>query len=336
MNELATESTTSIRPSAPTGWCYISGRISVLETQFLNRSFFDGLLRSRSLSEARSALGKTQYRQLFTTDESLRDYAHALDIYGEELKADIMRDAPPHTLASFFEVKRRYTLFRTLFLRANARGAAAAELESTFDSLTENPSEAEALAVHKAQLKQREAPQHADAVARSLFLDSAACTLLLHLAEAAPELPVSTLLRAMAVLRTWTAVLRDCWNGTSAEVLQRWFIVPETYRGMIDACVLLAESNPADAISGFVPDTVCQRLKSAGSENLRRDIDMYVEEAIRDEVLMRRLVPYGPEKVLAYLVGYTVEQENLRLALASVVEGIDSGVVAGRLRRDYA
>jgi len=81
---------------------------------------------------------------------------------------------------------------------------------------------------------------------------------------------------------------------------------------------------------------VYQRLRSAGSENLRRDIDVYIGEAIRDDILMCRHITYGPEKVLAYLVGYTVEQENLRLALASVIEGIDSGVVAGRLRRDYA
>lgn len=336
MSVLATESTTGIQPSAPTEWCYISGRVSVLETMFLNRSFFDGLLRSRSVSDARSALAKTQYRQLFTTDESLRVYARALDIYSEELKAGILQDAPPHVLVSFFDVKRRYTLFRTLFLRFTARGASAAELESTFDTLTENPAETETLSAHRAQLKQREAPQHADSVARSLFLDSAACTFLLHLAGAAPEPAVSSLLRTMAVLRTWAAVLRNCWNGTSAEVVQRWFIMPEMYAGMITAAVHQAESNPVDAISGFIPDAVYQRLRSAGSENLRRDIDVYIGEAIRDDILMCRHNPYGPEKVLAYLVGYTVEQENLRLALASVIEGIDSGVVAGRLRRDYA
>ncbi len=288
------------------------------------------------MSDARSALAKTQYRQLFTSDESLRVYARALDIYSEELKAGILQDAPPHVLVSFFDVKRRYTLFRTLFLRFNARGASVAELESVFDTLTENPAEAEALSAHRAQLKLREAPQHADSVARSLFLDSAACTLLLHLAGAATEPVVSSLLHTMAVLSTWAAVLRNCWNGTSAEVVQRWFIVPEMYAGMITASVHQAESNPVDAISGFVPDAVYQRLRSAGSENLRRDIDVYIGEAIRDDILMCRHIPYGPEKVLAYLVGYTVEQENLRLVLASVIEGIDSGVVAGRLRRDYA
>jgi vacuolar-type H+-ATPase subunit C/Vma6 len=336
MNGTTTQTRSKYPATPATDWSYVSGRISVLETLHLNRNFFEGLLKSRSLSEARSALAKTQYRQLFTSDESIRDYANALGTYSNTVIEGIIHDSPPHVIASFFDVNRRYIVFRTLFLRVSARGASTAELENTFDTLFESPHEAEALTAHTAMLRHREGPQTADAVAKSLFLDSAVCTLRLHLALSSPEKTVSNLLHTMAVLQTWTAVLRSRWNGTPAEVIERWFIVPSAYTRMIMDTALLAESNPADALAGKVSDAVLRTLRSAGGANLRQNVDAYTQEAVRNEILEYRGIPYGPEKVLVYLAGYTVEQENLRLALAAIVNGIDSKVALATLRREYA
>ncbi|MCE5249668.1 hypothetical protein LLG96_05555 [bacterium] len=336
MNEYMTQTGSSFRATPATDWSYVSGRISVLETALLNRNFFEGLLRSRSLSDVRSSLAKTQYRQLFTSDESIKDYASLLASYGKDLTDGIIHDSPPHVLVSFFDVLQRYIVFRTLFLRVSARGGSAAELESTFDTLTETHEEAEALALHKALLKSREAPQTTDAVGKSLFLDSAVCTLRLSLASQAPEQSISTLLGTMAVLQTWTAVLRSRWNGTPAEVIQKWFVVPDMYTAMIRDTALLSESNPAEALAGKVSDTVFRKLRAEGTEKLRQNIDACTQEVIRDEAIEYRGIPYGPEKVLVFLAAYAVEQENLRLALASLVNGIEPRAAMETLRREYA
>jgi hypothetical protein len=317
-------------------WGYISGRLSVLETLLLGRSFFEGLLKAHDLSEVRSALAKTPYRAVFTTDEAIRNYHAVLEKYSEAVISDIYNNSPSHVLKSFFDVLNRYPVFRGIFLRAVLRGASVSEIDTTFDTLAVTLEEQEALLRHRSMLRDREAPQHADAVARSLFLDSAVCTLRLALAGAAPEEQVSRLLHDIAVLQSWSAVLRSRWNGTSAEVIRRWFVLPDINGDLVKDAAALAESNPAGALSGRISEHTLLVVKENGHERIRRAIDAVTAEAIREEVLQCRMVAYGPEKVLGYEIAFQVEQENLRLALSTVVSGVDHRIVAERLRREYA
>lgn len=323
--------------SAPRSeWGYVSGRLSVLETQLLNRNFFEGMLKSRSLSDARSTLAKTPYRLVFSTDDHVRDFNATLDQYADLLASDILKVSPPHGLKGFFEIPQRYLAFRTLFLRGAARGASVSELEGAFEALAENPSERAALEGHIAMLRNREAPQSADSVSRSIFLDSAVCTLQLELADAVEEDGVRTLLHDLAVLKCWSAVLRSRWNGTSADLVRRWFVVPERYAEMVRNIAGLAETNPIAPLSGQVGDSVLRILRDLGTEHIRRNVDSAAGDAVRDEVLENRMVPFGPERVASFLVAFTGEQENLRLVLASIVNGVEPRIVIERLRREYA
>ena len=336
MSETAYTSNSAAGVGESADWGYISGRVSVLETMLLNRTFFESMLKNRGLSDARSALAKTPYRVMFTTDDHVRDYYTALESFSDTLLTDILKSSPAHVLKSFFESPKRYLAFRNLFLRAAARGASASDLENTFDSLAETPFERTALADHIAHLRSREAPQFTDSVSRSLFLDSVVCTLRLRLAEAAPEDSVRALLLELAVLQCWSSVLRSRWNGTSAETVRRWFVVPEAYAGMVSSAAALAETNPVSALTDRISDSSLRVLRDIGAEHIRRNVDAAVGEAVRERALEGRMVSYGPERVLSYLVAYNVEQENLRLTLASIVNGVEPRIVIERLRREYA
>jgi hypothetical protein len=316
-------------------WGYVSGRLSVLETYLLPRSFFEGILKSRSLPDARSMLAKTSYRAVFATDEQVRGYYETLDAASDDIRREIVEISPPHVMFSFHELPRRYLTFRGLFIRAASRGASPAELEGIFDMLAVGRSEYDALALHTAVLKDRESPQSAGAVARSLYLDSAFCTLRFELAESAPEESVRGFLRDIAVLGTWSAVMRSRWNGTSAETVLRWFMVPERFEGVVRASAMQAESNPAGGIMEFLSATAARAIREEGAERIRRNVDAAAGDAVREQALGCRMVTYGPERVLAFLAAFAVEQENLRLSLASVVSGVEPGIVAERLRREH-
>jgi hypothetical protein len=336
MNGTATATQSPPAVTAYKEWGYVSGRLSVLETQLLPRSFFEGMIRSRNFSDARSALAKTTYRTVFVTDEQVRDYSEALDSAEKTLQKDILDVSPPHVLASFFEMPRRYLVFRSLFLRAAARGASVSDLEATFESLTADLSELAALESHIAAMRSREAPQSADAVARSLYLDSAVCALQLALADSAPEEKVRRLLHDIAVLKSWSAVLRSRWNGTPADVIRRWFMVKEAYGEMVRVTAALAESNPAGGLAGCLSDGALRVLRALEADTIRRNVDAAAGETIRDQALELRMVTYGPERVLAYFAAIAVEQENLRLVLSSIVNGVEPRIVLERLRREYA
>lgn len=336
MNAMTTETGAGNGSSPRTEWGYVSGRVNVLETQLLNRNFFEGTLKNRSLADARSSLAKTPYRLVFSTDDQVREFHASLDLYAESVVSDILKISPSHVLKAFFEIPQRYLAFRTLFLRAAARGASVAELEGSFEALAATPFERSAIEGHIAMLRSREAPQSADSVARSLFLDSVVCTLRLELADTAEEEQVKRLLHDIAVLQCWSAVMRSRWNGTPADVVRRWFILPERQAEMVRNSAALADTNPIGPLGGNVGESVMQALRNLGSEHIRRNVDAAVGDAIRDEVMENRMITYGPERVASFLIAFNVEQENLRLVLASVVNGVEPRNVIERLRREYA
>ncbi len=336
MNAMTTDTGAECKSSPRSEWGYVSGRVNVLETQLLNRSFFEGVLKNRGMADVRSSLGKTPYRATFATDEHVRDFHAALDLYAETMVSGIMKISPPHPLKAFFEIPQRYLAFRTVFLRAAARSASAAELEEAFDVLTADTFERTAVASHIGMLRNREAPQTADSVARSLFLDSAVCTLRLELANTVKEELVRRLFHDIAVLQCWSAVLRSRWNGTSADIIRRWFVVPERFGEFVRNAAGLADANPVAPLAGKAGDHAFQVLRTIGAEQIRRNVDAAIGEAIRENVLQNRMVTYGPERVASYLIAFNVEQENLRLSLASIVNGVEPQNVIERLRREYA
>ncbi|MFA6471467.1 MAG: hypothetical protein WCU00_05435 [Candidatus Latescibacterota bacterium] len=317
-------------------WGYISGRLSVLETLLLGRSFFEGLLKAHDLSEVRSALAKTPYRIVFSTDDAIRNYHAVLEKYSEAVIFDIFSNSPSHPLKSFFEITSRYPVFRGIFLRAVARGGSLSEIDSSFDTLAVAVKEQEALQKHRAMLRDRETPQNAGSVAKSIFLDSCFCTLRLAYASEAQEELISRLLHDIAVLQSWSAILRNRWNGASSDAIQHWFVLNDLQGELVKDTAVMAESNPAGALTGRISEHALHIVKEYGNEQIRRKVDTVTGEAIREEVIQCRMIPYGPEKVLAYVIAFQVEQENLRLALSSIVSRVENRIVAERLRGEYA
>jgi hypothetical protein len=317
-------------------WGFASGRVSVLETQLLNRSYFESLARSRSIGEAQSLLGKTPYRAYFTTGESIANYSLTLDQAFTKIVESVLKDAPPHAMNTYFKLADRYLYFRNLFIHFSSRNATIPDMESTFGYLAENEVEMQAISRHRDMVSSHEAPGQNQPVARSLFLDSALTALKLKIASLVVEEKIATVLRDMALLESWTAILRSRWNGTDPEIVQKWFMLPDEYGVFIKNTAHFALANPVASLRGVISDGVLNRLEGVNLETLRQSLDIIVREVVRDEVLVCRMVPFGAERVFSYYVSLSIEVENLRLALATVVSGLESRVVIDRFRREYA
>jgi vacuolar-type H+-ATPase subunit C/Vma6 len=158
----------------------------------------------------------------------------------------------------------------------------------------------------------------------------------LHLASQADHGLINTVLCDMTVLEMWAALIRNRWNNTPSETIQKWFIVPDAYVEFVQNTAQSALTSPAASLRGAVSEGVSERLRGTGAETLRQNLDVLVRDAVREEVLACRMVPYGPERVLSYYLSLRIEIENLRLALASVTSGIDAKTVMERFRREYA
>jgi hypothetical protein len=321
--------------SSRLAWSYVSGRVAALETTLVSRAFFEDVLKAVDVPSARSAAAKTRYREAFPSDDAARAYAEAVTAYGEALAAGILAESPPHPMRRFLELPHRYRRFRGAFLRKAQFAAPPADLEALFDAFAQTQAERDALARHIAMLREKEPPQSADAVGQSIYLDSAAVTLQLAVAEESPEPAVRALLRDRAALAAWSSVLRSRWNGTSAETVKRWFAMPGEWSAFVARTADAAATDPASGVLDVLSRPAAAALAAVGAARIRDDVDHAVGEALRAAVLEARAVPFGPERVLAYLMALEVEQINLRIAMASVVDRIEPSRAAARLRSEY-
>ena len=335
MREVLTH-TLAERRSRREDWTYACGRVAALEGDLLSRGFFEELMACSDATSARAVLSRSRYRDLFPNDEAVARYDEALAAFADRFRSGLLAAAPPHPVGEFLELPARYRLFRGQFMRRAAQGAAADEIEGAFRTLAAYSAQWDALAEHRAMVHGKDAPQGADPVARSLFLDSAGCTAAWALAQVASEPDAARTMSDWAILKAWAAALRAAWNGASAEVLSRWFRLPGALEGFAAATARAAEADPSAPAREHLSPGAAEILRGMSPARIREDIDGAAAVALTEDVAACRRVVFGPERVLAYLLACTKEMANLRLCLAAVVHGIAREAVAARLGLGYA
>lgn len=319
----------------PNDWSFISGKVAALESELLPRSFFEGILKCQSRADARSALGKSPYRVLFPDDKSLDASSAIIEAKGKEIKAEIFKLCPPHPLKNFFDIGDRFRTFRTLFNQAaKQNNPVVADLDALFPIFAVEPAFADDLAEHRSMLARKNPPQAATPMERSLYLDSAACSLMRIVADYVPEPLVRQFMRDRSLLAAWSGIFRTRWNGVQPDVIRSWFV----YENSLDlaSSILALESDPKAEISRRLSVRSSAVLESADAARIKSDIDSVAMDVLRDTVLACRMTPIGAERALSYLVAVEVELINLELCLSTIANGINRDVTLSRLRREYA
>ena len=317
-----------------TAWSFVSGKIAALESELLPRSFFEAILKSSTRADARAALGKSGYRVLFPDDKSLDASSAILDQKAKESRAEVFALCPPHPLENFFGIGSRFRTFRTLFNQMSKGNPQVAELDSLFPVFAVEDAYADGLREHRDMLSRKNPPQQATPMERSLYLDSAACSLMRVVAEFAPEKLVREYMADRAVLTAWSGIFRSRWNGVSADMIRNWFIFDNSRE--LASSILAMEHEPKAEIAQRLSSRSAAILEGVDMQRIKTDIDGAASDVLRETVLACRMVSFGAERVLSYLVANEVEMVNLELCLSAVANGIDRDVTLSRLRREYA
>jgi hypothetical protein len=319
----------------PADWAFASGTVAALEPEILPRAFFEAALKCQTRSDARAALGKSPYRSLFPDDRAFDSISSILAIKTREMKAEIFKLCPPNILENFFGIPERFRTFRTLFGQAARQGGQqAAEVESLFSVFAIEPAFADELGGHRSRLFQNNMVQTAGAVERSLFLDSAACSLMRIVALRAPEKLARQYMLDRSLLSAWSSILRSRWNGVPAETVRTWFIYDNGLE--LTASILASEQDPKAVIVCRLSSASAAMLEGMEPSRIKSDIDGVAADVLRDMVLACRQVSFGAERILSYLVAIEAELVNLELCLGAVANGIDRDMTLSRLRREYA
>ncbi|MDR3210719.1 MAG: V-type ATPase subunit [Planctomycetota bacterium] len=326
----------SIRPvRRPAAWTFVSGKVATLESELLPRSFFSSVLAADDRAGARAALGKAVYRPFFPDDNSLSSASSILDARLKEVRAEIFRLSPPHLLENYFGIAERFRSFRTLFNRLSKQtNPSLGDLEELFPLFAGGAELADSLGEHRRMLGRKTSPQAVSPMERSLYLDSAACTLMLAVAKRMPERLARAYMSDRAILTAWGGILRVRHNGASEEMVRNWYVLGSG--GEFAQSVLAAENDPRSAVYRRLSTTTAAALERADAARLKADVDAVAVDSLHDIVLACRQVPFGAERALSYLVAIEVELVNLELSLGAVVNAIDRPTTILRLRREYA
>lgn len=319
----------------PAAWTFISGKVAALESELLPRAFFEGVLKSPSRADARTALGKSVYRSLFPDDKSLDTASQIIELKGKDIRAELFKLCPPHPLENYFGIHSRFRTFRTLFNQlCRQNNPPVGELDALFPIFAIEPVFAEKLHEHRNLLFRKNPPQIVTPMERSLFLDSAACSLMRIVADYAPEKMVSEYMADRALLTAWSGIFRARWNGVAIETIRNWFIF-ENSQDLANS-ILANELDPKAEISRRLSVRSSSALATVDSARIKSDIDAAAADVLRETVLACRTVAFGAERALSYFVAIETELVNLDLCLSSIANGINRETTASRLRREYA
>lgn len=319
----------------PSAWSFVSGKIAAMESELLPRSFFEAVIKSPSRSDARAALGKSPYRVLFPDDKSLDNISAILDQKSKEVRGEIFALCPAHPIENFFGIPSRFRTFRTLFNQASKQSSAQpADLDKLFPIFAVEDAYADGLQEHRDMILRKNPPQAATPLERSLYLDSAACSLMRVVADYVPEDLVKRYMTDRSLLSAWSGIFRQRWSGVPADTIKNWFVYDNSLD--LSASILAQENEPKAEIAKRLSVQSSTLLDTMDANRIRQDIDAASSDILRETVLQCRMVPFGAERVLSYLVANEVEMVNLELALSSVANNIDRDVTISRLRREYA
>ena len=320
---------------SPAAWGFLCGKIAVLEADLLSRPFFEGILGCSNNAEVRAAMGKSQYSILFPDDKSVSSFNSIIESHAAARRSELFKLCPPYPMENLFTLTARFRSFRTLFNRASSQNNPNVEnLDALFPVFTIDGGYATAMTTHRSMLLRKNAPQIASAVERSLYLDSAACTLIKLIGESCPESLVRQYIRDRAILAAWSGIFRARWNGVPADLVRHWFVFGESSEFAV--AVTAAENDVKAVVSPRISASASAYLENLDPARIKADIDAAAVDALRETILSCRRVPFGAERALSYLVSLEVELVNLELCLSAVANGIDRKTAASRLRREYA
>jgi len=325
-----------------TDWCYVSGRVAVLEGQLLREDFFQRLVSHESLEDVLLQLSETRYKDIFTRIALLEDAEELLSTFWEWSLNDVLDSCPHPCVVNVFRLSADVSNYKVylkkrlfgLDLRRSAGGTAG---QSDFEDLWAGRGDTfpDPLADATLRLQSLEARKQASMRTVDWLMDAAYLNSLVHCAGEFDSVFAHGLAEEILKLRCVEAIFRAILAGEDAGEIRGLFLWGELDRRELHLLLdtglgqweelLRAEMAPGasaellDAVAA--PDPV--RLVQA----LNRRFMLKAREAVA--------YTFGPERPFGYLFGLRAEVRNLKVAVSGMVEGIRRERIQRRFTPTY-
>lgn len=332
-----------------TRYTYSVARIRALERRLLDRARIEMMLEARTAQDVLKILAETDYGSLLAEVKDVHQYEIILGMERKKVFELLRKIAPQKEIIDIFAVRYDFHNFKVL-LKAKYLGELAAEL--TVDAGTIDPGKLEKMV---AEDDWRDLPanyrkavetavsgfnQTGDPQAFSFLLDSAMFEILIDLAKQSGSEYLVNYYRIQIDLLNIGAFLRVKNLKKSREFLDNVLLANGTIEKRV-FLLLYNEPEPADALISRLNLTDYAPIVEEGARFWAKHRTTTHFEKLADNYLLEfvknaKLVVFGVEPLLAYLVAKEIEIRVIRMIMVGKLNGIPAEDIRERLRDVYA
>jgi len=335
-------------------WCYLSGRVNILECYLLNQKFFERLVLSEKLDDVLINLNNTPLKSYFTQVKHLYEFETLLDDYYYSRLYEIRSLSPDSTICDLFLIKNDVLNLKK-FIKAKILGTSIDKYfkgtidKDRWDDVWQGKSTSlpevfkESISFVKTVINTVQKERLPFVI--DLIFDGA---YLRHIAYIFNKMDVGIIrryLKTYQLLKGFEIIRRTMVLRIETNLLNKYFLEgfgkEHIFRKLISNSEWTGEKTLSEAFVRAYCNTPLleQYFIQMLSLNLFPKIS-FRYEVLSDNYLLDMLcpvkyIPFGSERVFGYLCGLTTEVFNLKLVLGGKVYGIGNNLLKERLRKTY-
>jgi len=336
-------------------WCYVSGRVNILECSLLTQIFFEKLLSCDDFKDVLANMSNTTLKDYFTHVKHLYEYETLLDEYYYSQLYEIRSLSPDNAICDFFLMRNDIINLKN-FLKSKTCGTSVDKyFRGTIDknkydnawngktaSLPELVNESISLFKRSmATVKKEELPFIIDLIIDGVYLK--------YIESICKRIEVEIVKRYMMAyqfFKGFEAIRRAVVLRFDMDILNKYYLERFDQKHVFSKLAKNTAWTSEKTFRDIMAETHCNAslqeigavihtMLSNTSQNISFRYEVLTDDYLLDMIRPVKYTPFGPERVFGYLCGLTTEVFNLKLVLGGKVHKIGNNFLKERLRKAY-
>lgn len=325
-------------------WCYVSGRVNVLGSSLLEEDFFRRIITCETPEEIYRIMSDSPARGYFTQTNNLYEAESLLNRYYLDRLEDISSSSPDQAVCDLFRLRYDFLNLKNyikekILLIPYERHILGRILDGLWKGLWE---EEECFlpgifGSSIALLKKNIGEVVSAGVVIDSIIDNAYLCYLLQRAEEIGSPMIEGFIQRYQLIKGTEVIWRALLSSSEAELIPGFLFMTSGLReeDLFFKLTHLQMDEWRLIFSEFFPKELCEKIfLGSPSERLKRFIKE-MDDYLLQETLPTSYIPFGPERVFIYLIGFSREIFNLGLAIRGRLNRIPPPLIEERFRKVY-
>ncbi len=351
-------------------WCYVSGRVNVLECSLLNSNFFERLLSTADFKDVLANMNNTPLKAYFTHVKHLYEFEALLDEYYYNRLDEIRSLSPDSVVCDFFLLRNDVHNLKRV-IKSKILGASVDKLfrgtmsRDEWDDVWQEKSTAlpeifrESVSFVKKVVLQHNHNQITPHISPplqggdeggvkkellpfiiDLIIDGA---YLRYVEDYCKKIEVESIKRyseTYKLVKGLEIIRRAVALKLNMNLLNQYFVEGfdkgHVFHKLAKNTIWASEQTVRDVLVETHCNASLQGLLSNVSRNISFRYEVATDNYLLDMLRPVKYIPFGPERVFGYFCGLATEVFNLKLLLGGKVHRIENNLLRERLRKTYA